>query len=163
LTINALDDIFQRMNKPPPPDLPSMSNLLRHGHAKYGSTIRAALADGGYDDVPEHGLYVIGGLARQRGARPLGDLIAELGMSKQAAGQLVDSLVVRGYLHREPDASDRRKLTVALTDRGRAAARIAGAAHRSLDTKLVALVGEKDVERTRRTLALLVGIGREEP
>jgi DNA-binding MarR family transcriptional regulator len=144
-------------------DLPSMPNLLRHAHAKYGSTIRAALTDAGYDDVPENGLYVIGGLARERGARRLGDLIAELRMSKQAAGQLVDTLVARGYLHREPDANDRRKLTIALTERGRAAARIAGAARGALDAELVALAGEKDVERTRRTLALLIGIGRDEP
>jgi DNA-binding MarR family transcriptional regulator len=151
------------MNRqPPPPDLPSMPNLLRHAHAKYGTTIRAALTNAGYDDIPENGIYVIGGLARQRGARPLGDLIAELGMSKQAAGQLVDTLVVRGYLVREPDADDRRRLTIALTERGRAAARVAGAARDSLNAKLVAIAGEKDVGCTRRTLALLINIGRDE-
>jgi DNA-binding MarR family transcriptional regulator len=148
-------------NTPVEADLPSMPNLLRHAHAKYGSVIRAALSEAGYDDVPENGLYVIGSLTRRRGHRPLGDLIAELGMTKQAAGQLVDTLVVRGYLTREPDPDDRRRLTIALTDRGRAAARVAGGARNTLDAELIARAGEKDVERTRRTLAILVGIDRE--
>jgi DNA-binding MarR family transcriptional regulator len=140
------------------PAPPSMPNLLRHAHAKYGAAIRAALGDAGYDDVPENGLYVIGGLARQRGHRPLGELIAELGMSKQAAGQLVDTLVIRGYLTREHDADDRRRLTVALTERGRAAARVAGSARNALDATLVSRVGEKDVERMKHTLAILIGL-----
>jgi DNA-binding MarR family transcriptional regulator len=148
---------------PSPADRPSLPNLLRHAHAKYASVIRGALAEAGYDDVPENGLYVIGGLARRRRDRPLGELIVELGMSKQAAGQLVDTLVVRGYLTREPDPDDRRKLTVALTDRGRAAARVAGAARDTLDAKLVARAGERDVERMRRTLSLLIDIDREQP
>jgi DNA-binding MarR family transcriptional regulator len=147
-----------RLVKQTPSDIPSMPNLLRHAHARYGTMIRAALAADGYDDIPENGLYVIGGLARQRGGRPLGQLIIELGMSKQAAGQLVDALVVRGYLARHPDADDRRKLTLTLTERGKAAARVTGRARDAIDAELAARAGERDVERTRRTLAILIGI-----
>ena len=49
---------------------------------------------------------------------PLAEVIRQLGVSKQAAGQLVDSLVVRGYLDRTVDPDDRRRLIVTLTERG---------------------------------------------
>src|ERR1700761_5855278 len=97
-----------------------MPALSRHARATYGRAMRRALAEAGYDDIPRNGLYVIGGLALGAGGVPLGQLVAELGVSKQGAGQLVDTLVLRGYLERTPDADDRRKLTVSLTERGRA-------------------------------------------
>lgn len=37
--------------------------LLRHGRNTYGSAMRKALAEAGYDDIPGNGLYIIGGLA----------------------------------------------------------------------------------------------------
>lgn len=138
-----------------------MPVLLRRAHAAYGARMRAALAEGGYDDIPENGLYVVGGLARQKGGRPLSELIAELGMSKQAAGQLVDVLVGRGYLKREPDPEDRRRLTIGLTERGRAAARTIGAARAAVDAELLARVGAKETERARRVLSTLIEIDRE--
>src|ERR1700722_13417385 len=106
----------------------AMPALLRHARVTYGISMRAALAAAGYDDIPGNGLYVIGGLAIEAGAVPLTELIRHLRVSKQAAGQLVDTLVVRGYLERAPDAHDRRRLTVTLTERGRAAAKVQRAA-----------------------------------
>ena len=82
--------------------------LLRHARVTYGVAMRTALADAGYDDIPKNGLYVIGGLALGAGDVPLGVLVRELRISKQAAGQLVDTLVMRGYLHRAMDEHDRR-------------------------------------------------------
>jgi len=140
---------------------PSLPILLRHARDAYGTAMRAALADAGHDDIPENGLHVIGGLARQKGDRPLSHVIVELGVSKQVAGQLVDTLVVRGYVRREVDAADRRKLVLALTDRGREAAKIIGAARRALDAALIARAGPRDVARTRKTLATLVEIARD--
>src|SRR5579863_3639916 len=96
--------------------------LLRHARAAYGLAMRKALEAAGYDDIPKNGLYVIGGLALGAGDVPLAALIRDLRISKQAAGQLVDTLVTRGYLARNVDEQDRRRLVVALTDRGRAAA-----------------------------------------
>ncbi len=81
--------------------------LLRHARNTYGSAMRRALADAGYDDIPGNGLYLIGGLALDRADIPLGQLIRELRISKQAAGQLVDTLVTRGYLERSMDKDDR--------------------------------------------------------
>jgi DNA-binding MarR family transcriptional regulator len=136
--------------------------LLRHARTTYGGAMRRALAAAGYDDIPGNGLYVIGGLALGADGVPLGQLVRSLGVSKQSAGQLVDALVLRGYLERTLDAEDRRKLTVALTERGRAAAAVQAAARERIDAALVAAVGAKDIARTRRTLAALIEIGRAE-
>lgn len=132
-----------------------MPVLLRHARNTYGTAMRRALNDAGYDDIPGNGLYVIGGLALDRADIPLGQLIREMRLSKQAAGQLVDTLVTRGYIDRSADKDDRRKLTVTLTERGRAAAAVQRAAREKVDADLLAAVGKDDIDRTRRTLAVL--------
>ena len=136
--------------------------LLRHARTTYGAAMRGALAKAGYDDIPRNGLYVIGGLALGAGGVPLGQLVRELRVSKQAAGQLVDTLVLRGYLQRATDDEDRRKLNVTLTERGQAAAAVQAAAREKIDAELIKKVGEEDVSRTRRTLATLIDMGRGE-
>lgn len=133
--------------------------LLRHARVTYGLAMRRALAEAGYDDIPKNGLYVIGGMAFDRDDLPLSQLIRELRISKQAAGQLVDMLVMRRYLKRQVDEDDRRKLTVTLTERGRAAAATQAAARKRIDAALVAKVGEDDVRRMRRTLGALIDLG----
>ena len=133
--------------------------LLRHARNTYGVAMRGALAEAGYDDVPRNGMYVIGGMALGAGGVPLGQLVRELRISKQSAGQLVDTLVMRGYLERAVDPDDRRKLNVALTERGRAAAATQAAARERVDAELVVRIGAADVEAMRRGLAGLVDLG----
>jgi len=139
----------------------AMPVLLRHGRTAYGAAMRRALDEAGYDDIPGNGLYLIGGLAVEREDIPLGQLIKELRLSKQAAGQLVDTLVTRGYLERAIDKDDRRKLTVTLTERGRAAAATQAAAREKVDAELLASVGQEHLSHTRRTLAVLCDIGQQ--
>ena len=134
--------------------------LLRHSRVAYGAAMRRALAEAGYDDIPKNGMYVIGGMALNSETLPLGELIKQLRVSKQAAGQLVDSLVLRGYLKRDEDPNDRRKSNVTLTERGRAAAVVQAGAREQVDAQLLARVGKEDVLRTRRTLAALIDLGR---
>lgn len=140
----------------------AMPALLRHSRSTYGAAMRRALEEAGYEDIPKNGMYVIGGLALGAGGLPLGQLVKELGVSKQAAGQLVDMLVLRGYIDRAVDFEDRRKLTVALTERGRAAAAIQKDIVKKIDDELVARVGKEEILRARRVLAALIGIGRRE-
>lgn len=117
--------------------------------------MRKALEAAGYDDIPKNGLYVIGGLALGAGDVPLAALIRDLRISKQAAGQLVDTLVNRGYLARTVDEQDRRRLIVTLTGRGRAAAATQTAARERVDAQLLARVGSECVEHTHVALAAL--------
>ncbi len=135
--------------------------LLRHARNTYGLAMREALDAAGYDDLPKNALYIIGGLALGAGEVPLGQLVKELRVSKQAAGELVDTLVLRGYLNRTVDSEDRRKLIVTLTDRGRAAAAVQAAAREKIDAELLARVGPEAIRHTRRTLAMLIALRRE--
>jgi DNA-binding MarR family transcriptional regulator len=135
--------------------------LLRHARTTYGKAMRAALEAAGYDDIPGNGLYIIGGLAAAAGGVPISQLMRELGITKQGAGQLVDTLVARGYLQRTPDENDRRRLIVTLTERGQAAAETQSAAREEIDAALLARVGEVDVAAARRMLAALIEIHRE--
>ena len=133
--------------------------LLRAARRAYGSAVRGALADAGYDDVPRNGSYVLAAIART--GAPLGRIIQELGVSKQAAGQLVDTLVTRGYLDRAPDPDDRRRLTITLTARGHAAAEEIRSAVARVDDGLVRRVGPEYVAHARAALAALIEAGND--
>jgi DNA-binding MarR family transcriptional regulator len=52
------------------------------------------------------------------------DLVARMGISKQAVSQLIETLVTMGYVTRRPAPDDRRRTLLQLTARGRSAARI---------------------------------------
>lgn len=140
--------------------------LLRHARAAYGLAMRKALEAAGYDDIPKNGLYVIGGLALGLEDVPLACLIRDLRISKQAAGQLVDTLVNRGYLARNVDEQDRRRLVVTLTERGRAAAATQASARERIDAELLERVGPVCIEHARvalSTLAQMAGEGEIPP
>ena len=134
--------------------------LLRWARGTYGGAMQKALSEAGCDDVPPNGMYVIGGLALGAGDVPLSVLVKELKLSKQAAGQLVDTLVLRGYLRRETDEADRRRFTVSLTERGKHAAEVQRTARERIDAELVRRVGAEAVAATRKTLGTLIEIGR---
>jgi DNA-binding MarR family transcriptional regulator len=135
--------------------------LLRHARDTYGKAMRAALEEAGYGDIPGNGLYIIGGLALDDRDIPLRQLVKELGITKQGAGQLVDSLVMRGYLSRVVDKNDRRQLTIALSERGRAAAEVQRQARERIDEELTNKIGKEDVRATRRALGTLIDMRRE--
>jgi DNA-binding MarR family transcriptional regulator len=118
--------------------------LLRAAWGAYKHAVRARLAEGGYDDMPGNGAYVLGGMAGERGTA--GDLIRQLGVTKQAASQLIDTLVVRGYLERQVDEDDRRRMLIELTDRGRAAAGAIAAAVEAVNAELAILLSPADLE-----------------
>ena len=136
--------------------------LLRWARTTYGDAMHKALAEAGCDDVPPNGMYVIGGLAVGTGDVPLGVLVKQLRLSKQAAGQLVDTLVLRGYLVRETDPSDRRRFTVALTERGRHAAQVQREARERLEAELERRVGAGAIAGARKTLGALIEMGQVE-
>jgi len=129
---------------------------LRGARSTYAAEIRKELNEADCGDLPRNGSFVVGAIARD--GSPLGDVIAHLGISKQAAGQLVDTLVVRGYLERRPDPDDRRRLTVALTPRGELAATAGRDAVERVDARLAEKVGVDDYVRTRRTLGALIDL-----
>jgi len=130
-----------------------LAALLRAARSAVSRAIRAALEDAGYDDVPANGPFVIS--ATSVGGVPLAVVIEHLGLSKQAAGHLVDLLVLRGYLDRRIDPLDRRRLVVSPTERGAAAALVIRQVADLLEARVAAELGDADLLATRRTLACL--------
>lgn len=127
--------------------------LLRASRGAYGHAVRRRLAEAEFDDLPRNGPYVLGGMANH-GVSP-GQLVRELGVSKQATGQLIDTLVARGYLDRRPDPDDRRRLLIELTPRGRAAAEEVREAIRSVDAELARRVSAAELAGLRAGLVAL--------
>ncbi len=130
--------------------------LLRHGQAVYAAVINRRLAEEGYGDIPRHGIQVLG--AVHAGRTSLGSIIDELRFSKQAMGQLVDTLAARGYVERRIDADDRRRVTVSLTERGKAAVQWGEAALELVDEALERAVGTAQVRHCRLALATLANL-----
>jgi DNA-binding MarR family transcriptional regulator len=133
--------------------------LLRGARGAYGIAIQRALSDAGYWDLPRNGPYVIGGMANHGGSAS--DLIRQLGVTKQAASQLIDTLVVRGYLERSVDPEDRRRLTIDLTDRGRDAAVEIRAAVQDVDSWLADKLTSTELDGLRAGLIALCDVRDE--
>ena len=136
-------------------DIP-LPALLRAARGSYGGEIRRWLAAAGFDDLPRNGAFVLGGMANQGVAA--GDLIRQLGVSKQATAQFVDTLVLRGYLERTTNPDDRRRLDLALTDRGRAAADEVRAAVLAVDRELARKLTPDEIAALRKGLVALIEI-----
>ena len=131
--------------------------LLRDARRAYGRAVRGPLEEAGCGDLPVNGPFVLGAISTT--GTPLAEVIVALGLSKQAAGALVDALVIRGYLSREVDPADRRRLQVALTERGEYAAALVADAVVSLDACLREIVGEEAVATARDVLWELARCG----
>lgn len=136
------------------PDEIALPALMRAARGTYGAAVRTALAEVGCDDLPRNGAFVLGAIAR--GGAALSDVIESLGVSKQAGGALVDTLVSRSYLHRTIDPDDRSRLRVTLAARGQEAASVIRQAVENVDASLVARVGVDYVAHTRATLTMLL-------
>lgn len=134
--------------------------LLGEARKTYGAAIRRALGAAGFDDMPRAGARIVGGIARQWAN--VTDIAANNGISKQAASQLVDTLVTREYVARVPHGTDRRRMTLALTERGEAAAREIRAAVEDIDARLAAAAGAESVARVRAVLGALVDLGHDD-
>jgi DNA-binding MarR family transcriptional regulator len=135
--------------------------LLRHARYTYSGAMRSDLDAAGFGDIPKNGLYVIGGLALGEGEIPLAQLIEDLRISKQLAGQLVENLVVRGDLERHPDPQDRRRQLLSLSERGRAAATVQGRARARVDAALLRRIGRDNLETLRHGLGVLATLFHE--
>jgi DNA-binding MarR family transcriptional regulator len=130
--------------------------LLRASRGAYGHAIRASLAREGFGDVPRNGAFVLGGIVNQGGSA--GALVRQLGVSKQAASQLIDTLVVRGYLERQPNPEDRRRVTIEATERGRAAAAAVRSAVVAVDEELAGMITPAQMKGLRTGLVALCDI-----
>ncbi|MFG3156597.1 MarR family winged helix-turn-helix transcriptional regulator [Streptomyces sp. NPDC048219] len=91
------------------------------------------------------------------------DLAAHLGVTKQAASQLVDELVRKGYAERRPHPADARARLVVLTERGRACTRAAEEAAAEAVHAWTDLIGEGGVRTLHGLLARVAPDGPVRP
>jgi DNA-binding MarR family transcriptional regulator len=146
-------------------DVP-LSALLHATRGTYTAAVRRAQSKVGCGDVPASGEVILNAM-HWTGAS-LESVVRWLGVSKQAVSQAVDTLVVRGYLERSRDPSDRRKVRLSLTDRGHVAGTAARSAIEQIDRQLRARAGARNIAGARSTLVALLEIkhrdeGRADP
>ncbi|MFF1740239.1 MarR family winged helix-turn-helix transcriptional regulator [Streptomyces mirabilis] len=91
------------------------------------------------------------------------DLATHLGMTKQAASQLVDELVRKGYAERRPYPGDARARLVVLTELGWACTRAAEEAAADAVRAWVEVLGEGEVRVLRDRLARIAPYGPIRP
>jgi DNA-binding MarR family transcriptional regulator len=134
----------------------SIPELMRAAGGCYRQATGARLAAGGFEDLPRNGGFLIASLAH--GEESIEELIRGLGVSKQAFSQLVDTLVLRGYVTRDINQEDRRRIRLALADRGRGAAEVILAATEAVDEELSRRISAAEMAGLRRGLAVLAEI-----
>ncbi|MFE3637663.1 MarR family winged helix-turn-helix transcriptional regulator [Streptomyces sp. NPDC059168] len=91
------------------------------------------------------------------------DLAAHLGVTKQAASQLVEEIVRKGYAERRPHPVDARARLVVLTGRGRECTRAAEAAAAEVVGVWAELLGEGEVVALGRRLLRIAPKGPVRP
>ncbi len=112
-------------------------------------SVSRALVDGisagvrarGFDDLrPAHG-FAFARLAPD--GATITQLAEHLGVTRQAAAQLVDELIAKGYVQSRRHPDDARARLITLTDRGWACTRAADAAVADTVRPWAALLGEE--------------------
>ena len=108
--------------------------------------ISAGVRARGFDDLrPAHG-FAFARLAP--GGATITQLAEHLDVTRQAAAQIVDELIAKGYVERHPPPQDARARLITLTEKGRACTRAADAAIADTIGAWAGMLGE------RRLLAL---------
>jgi DNA-binding MarR family transcriptional regulator len=143
------------------PRLLALPVLLLAAAGNLVEAIHAGVEARGFTDMrPAHG-YAFVRLA------PDGATIAEigehLGVTKQAASQLVDDLVKRGYVQVQPHPRDGRAKLVTLTERGWACTRAADEAAYAAVSQWAAELGAERVGEMAADLGRVVRPGRIRP
>ena len=130
--------------------------LMRAARGAYARSIRAQLHAIGIDDLPRNGAFILAGIDTTGG--PRGDLPSDLGVTKQAVSQLIDTLVNRGYLTRSPDPDDRRRISLELTERGQQVVDAVLRGVEAVDIQLQERVSPEQIEAMRSVLVSLAEI-----
>jgi DNA-binding MarR family transcriptional regulator len=112
------------------------------------------LAAAGYNDLrPIHGMAF---QALRGDGATSSELAERLGVTKQAAGQIVEDLESRGYVQRHPHPDGGRRRLVVLTDKAQDHLHSAGNALYALEYQLGRRLGDAKLTELRAELARLI-------
>ncbi|GIX31497.1 MAG: hypothetical protein KatS3mg124_1969 [Porticoccaceae bacterium] len=113
----------------------------------------ASLAEKGFPGLKPAYSQVLG-LVGDQGAR-IGEIVALTGVSRQAVAALAAELAAAGYLEREADPEDARRLVLRLAPRGRELLAAAADSVAALEARFARLLGEARAGAFRERLARL--------
>jgi DNA-binding MarR family transcriptional regulator len=123
--------------------------------------ISAGVRARGFDDVrPAHG-FAFSRLSA--GGATITQLAEHLDITRQAAAQLVDELLAKGYVRRQPHPDDARARLITLTDKGWACTRAAEAAIADTARPWAAALGERQFQALRDDLLRIAPHGPLRP
>ncbi len=138
----------------------SIPELMRLARGSYKRAVDIRLAAGGFEDLPTTSGYLLAYLASD--VESVSDRIEGLGIRKREFHQLVDTLVLRGYITRNLDPAAHEE-SLALTERGRAANEASFEGCSYIDQELERRLSETEMAGLRRGLAVLGEIKQSLP
>jgi DNA-binding MarR family transcriptional regulator len=138
----------------------SIPELMRVARGSYKRAVDIRLSEGGMEDLPTASGYLLAYLANDDEAIP--ERIQGLGIKPREFRQLVDTLVLRGYLTREIDPAD-GTVSLTLTERGRAANEASFEGCSYVDRELERRMSEAELAGLRRGLTVLGEIKQSLP
>lgn len=130
----------------------SIPELMRVARGSYKRAVDMRLAAGGFEDLPTASGYLLAYIASDEDSIP--ERIERLGIRPSEFRRLVDTLVLRGYITRQIDPADGR-VSLALTERGRAANEASFEGCNYVDRELESRLSEGELAGLRRGLAVL--------
>jgi DNA-binding MarR family transcriptional regulator len=126
---------------------------LRRAQQAYWSEISADLERAALHDLPVRRIWMLEAIAED--ARSPSALANRMGVSRQAVTQSVDALVQQGYVERTSSETDRRRVTLALSTRGRQAVTVARRASARVHARLRRRLGDDRIAEFMETLTEL--------
>jgi DNA-binding MarR family transcriptional regulator len=129
--------------------------LLLAGFRTLAGQGQAELAARGYEDVSSTHHFALQAILL--GAENASELGRRTSVTKQAAAKTIAVLEERGYVDREPDSGDRRRVRLQVTERGLSMLREGETIFDELREKWEQQVGADSLARLEQTLRLLVG------
>lgn len=133
---------------------PDLAILLAAAYRAVADRLLRSMEEGGLSGMrPLYG-FVIRAVAAES---PTISRLAELlDVTKQAASQLADDMVGRGFLARRSEVEDRRRSRLVLSRKGQAVFARARRTSAAMERELLSRCGRADLEAFRRTLTAFV-------
>ncbi len=139
-------------------DVP-LARLMAMAYRLLVDSLHEELAERGWQDVrPQYG-YVL--LACRERPTTSGEIAALLGVSKQAAGKLIDAMVDSGLLLRRSSAEDARAKPLVLSARGRRLLLTVEEVYTGIEEAWAAVIGRQRLEALRSDLVRVLRSGND--
>jgi DNA-binding MarR family transcriptional regulator len=138
----------------------SIPELMRVARGTYKRAVDIQLAAGGLEDLPTSSGYLLAYVASGEVSVP--EMIEGLGIKKREFRQLVDTLVLRGYIARNLDPTSHEE-SLSLTERGLAANEATFEGCNYVDKELERRLSEPELAGMRRGLVVLGEIKQSLP